>query len=274
MRGGDKYYYFNLRDLVEIGLMSKKAKIIICMPTFNEAVGIRSFLDDIFLRMAEFDLRVIIVDDKSTDGTAKIAKSHDRAFEIECVENPENVGHGASTLRALGLALDSTPAPDVIVATDGDGHVLAEDLAKLANKILAEDYNVAEGIRFRGNDPWFRRVVTLFTRLLVFLASGSSPRDANTPFRAYKSAELRRLIGLVDSKSPVPNLVISALTRVTKTKYSEVQLSDFTRQSSAPTGSTWRQKIRWLPSMRFVKFCIRAMTSWINDQKRIRKILR
>jgi len=254
--------------------MLQKAKVVVCMPTFNEALGIHSFLDDIFLQMKEFDLKVIIVDDKSTDGTAGIAKSHNRALEIECVENPENVGHGASTLRALGLALDSIPTPDVIVATDGDGHVLVEDLAKLANKILAEDYSVAEGIRFRENDPWFRRIVTLFTRLLVFLASGSAPRDANTPFRAYKSAELSHLMGLVDAKSPVPNLVISGLTRVTKTKYSEVHLSDFTRLSSAPTGSTWRQKLSWFPSMRFLKFCIRAMKSWIKDQKTIRKILR
>ena len=274
MHDDGNYYYFNIRVLGRRGLMQPKAKVLVCMPTFNEAVGIHSFIDDIFFHMKEFDLRIVIVDDKSTDGTAKLAKAHDRALEIECVENPENVGHGASTLRALGLALDSTPAPDVIVATDGDGHVLGEDLAKLANKIWSEDYNVAEGIRFRENDPWFRRIVTLFTRFLVFLASGSAPRDANTPFRAYKSAELRRLIGLVDVKSPVPNLVISALTRVTETKYSEVHLSDFTRQSSAPTGSTWRQKLSWLPSMRFVKFCIRAMTSWIRDQKTIRKILR
>ena len=255
-------------------LMSQKAKVVVCMPTFNEAVGIHSFLDDIFLGMEVFDLKVIIVDDKSTDATAKVARSHSRALDIECVENPENVGHGASTLRALGLALDSIPAPEIIVATDGDGHVLGEDLAKLANKILADDYSVVEGIRFRENDPWFRRIVTLFTRLLVFLASGSAPRDANTPFRAYKSTELRRLIGLVDVKSPVPNLVISGLTRVSKTKYSEVNLTEFTRLSSAPTGSTWRQKLSWLPSMRFLRFCMRAMNSWVKDQKTIRKIAR
>lgn len=255
-------------------LMSQKAKVVVCMPTFNESLGIHSFLDDIFLRMGEFDLKVIIVDDKSTDGTARVAKSHSKALEIECVENPENVGHGGSTLRALGLALDSIPGPDIIVATDGDGHVSGEDLAKLANKILADDYSVVEGVRFRENDPWFRRIVTLFTRLLVFLASGSAPRDANTPFRAYKPAELRRLVGLVDAKSPVPNLVISGLTRVTKTNYSEVKLSDFTRVSSAPTGSTWRQKLSWLPSVRFLKFCIRAMNSWTKDQKTIRNLLR
>lgn len=254
--------------------MPARAKVAVCMPTFNEAVGINSFLEDIFYHMKEFDLRVVIVDDKSTDGTAKLAKSHDRALDIECVENPTNLGHGASTLRALGLALDSIPTPEIIVATDGDGHVSGADLANLANKILKDDYDLAEGIRVREHDPWFRQIVTLFTRLLVFLASGSAPLDANTPFRAYKSTELRRLIGLVDSKSPVPNLVISALTRVTKTKYTEVHLSDFTRQSSAPTGSTWRQKLSWLPSMRFVKFCIRAMTSWMKDQKTIRRILR
>jgi glycosyltransferase involved in cell wall biosynthesis len=254
--------------------MGQKTKVVLCMPTFNEAVGIKSFLDDIFSSMEEFDLRVIIVDDKSTDGTARLARSHDRSSQIECVENPENVGHGASTIRALGLALGSMPPADVIVATDGDGHVLAEDLAKLANGVLSDDYDVVEGIRFRENDPWFRRIVTLSTRLLVFLASGSAPRDANTPFRAYKSTELRRLIGLVDAKSPVPNLVISGLTRATKTKYSEVPLNDFTRLSSAPTGSTWRQKFSWLPSMRFLKFCIRAMNSWVKDQKTIRKILR
>lgn len=254
--------------------MPQKLKVVVCMPTFNEAIGIHSFLDDIFSSMEEFDLKIIVVDDKSTDGTARLARSHDRALQIECVENPENVGHGASTLRALGLALDSEPHADVIVATDGDGHVLADDLAKLANRVLEDNYDVVEGIRFREHDPWFRRIVTLSTRLLVFLASGSAPLDANTPFRAYKLSELRRLIELVDAKSPVPNLVISGLTRVTKTKYSEVHLNDFTRLSSAPSGSTWRQKISWLPSLRFLKFCIHAMNSWIKEQKTLRKILR
>jgi dolichol-phosphate mannosyltransferase len=237
-----------------------KPRIAVVMPAFNEAEGIVGFLEEIVQAFQEGQVSVLVVDDASTDGTAAtVTAAAERGLPVRVVVNQPNRGHGPSTLRALRCGLDE--GVDVVVAVDGDGQFLGTDIAAVAVRAQAEGVPV-EGCRFDRSDPWFRRLVSGVTRLLVRAASGTNPQDANTPLRAYPATLLQALLDRLSKDLVTPNLIISALLRRDGVTIIEMPVRSLPRRGSTAAGSTWGQRVHILPSRRFIMFCWRAFTQW------------
>lgn len=256
-----------VNETYEVSL-KKKTSLALGMPVYNEELGIQNFLEDISQEFRDLDLQVVVVDDLSTDNTFSVLQNARDGIPLLLFKNATNLGHGPSTYRALSLALES--GAEFIFSTDGDGHVAVADIREMLNQIIDQDLDLVEGVRSRAGEPWFRRLVTLATRVLVATASKSSPRDANTPFRLYRANVLRELLGSVSSISPVPNLMISSLARTRCLNYREHHLQKFTRVATHPEGSSWLQSVSWLPSIRFLKFCFRALRAWGSDSRNMK----
>jgi glycosyltransferase involved in cell wall biosynthesis len=236
------------------------AQTVVVMPAFNEAEGIGGFLDEIVQAFPEGHVRVIVVDDASSDGTAAvIIAAGERGVPVRVVVNGFNRGHGPSTLRALRCGLEE--GADVIVAVDGDGQFLGTDIAAVAERAGC-GIVPAEGCRSDRPDPWFRHLVSAVTRLLVRAASGSSPLDANTPLRAYPPSLLQSLLDRLPDDLVTPNLIISAMLRRDEIAVIEVPVQSLPRRGSQASGSTWGQRAHLLPSRRFIIFCWRAFAQW------------
>jgi len=233
---------------------------VVVMPAFNEAEGIGEFLDEIVQAFPEGHVRIIVVDDASSDGTAAaVTAAGERGVPVRVVVNKSNRGHGPSTLRALRCGLKE--GADVIVAVDGDGQFLGTDIAAVAERTVHGIVPV-EGCRFNRSDPWFRRFVSASTRLLVRVTSGSSPLDANTPLRAYPPALLRSLLERLPDDLATPNLIVSAMLRRDGVAVIEVPVRSLPRRGSQSSGSTWGQRAHFFPSRRFITFCWRALAQW------------
>ena len=79
-----------------------KDKISVCMASFNGERFIKNQMASILCQLNEYD-EVIVVDDKSTDGTIQILKNfNDDRIKINC--NSQNMGSNASFQKALSLA--------------------------------------------------------------------------------------------------------------------------------------------------------------------------
>jgi dolichol-phosphate mannosyltransferase len=251
---------FNSLNFVFTGDLSMKVSVV--MPAYNEAEGIQTFLNELALALRSWSPNFVVVNDCSKDGTSEEVLSLARqGFPVELRNNEHNSGHGISTLRALSAGLQS--GADIIIAIDGDGQFRGEDVA-LTLSSLEGDVVIVEGVRTHRDDPAFRRVVSLTTRLLVFFRTGSYPKDANTPLRLYRRATLEKLLGMVPSETPVPNLFISALTRKNKLNYLEIEVRSRDRLGAEVTGSTWGKGVSWLPSKRFLRFTVGAVRSWFG----------
>ena len=87
--------------------------------------------------------RVVVVDNGSTDGTARVA----REYGAEVVCEPER-GYGAACLRALHH-LSGDP-PDIVVFLDGDYSDHPAELPDLIAPIVAGDAQMVIGSRARG----------------------------------------------------------------------------------------------------------------------------
>lgn len=233
-------------------------KKVLTFPVFNEAQTIQSFVTEIF-DLHFFD-QIVVVNDCSTDNTKSILEDIE-SDKLILINNTINLGHGPSTLRGMLEAFDL--GSDFIVTADGDGHFEVSDLKHMVLNLSNSSFDVIEGVRINREDPWFRKISSLLTRFLVRSRSKRNVKDANTPLRAYRSKVLGDILQKMPGFNyPIPNLYISAVLRKSNFKIMEFEVSTAKRYQSNALGSTWEQKHRSIPTKKYLRFCLKAITYW------------
>ena len=238
-------------------------RITVVMPAYEESRGIESFVTEINQSLSEWKLAFVVIDDCSGDNTGEIAMSlNNNNIEVTVVRNQINLGHGPSTIKALQHGIQS--GAEIIVAVDGDGQFLGEDIKQAINVLLQNSLEVVEGARIFRADPLYRKMISFVTRELVARKSGIRPRDANTPLRVYQLGALRDILSEIPVDSLTPNLLISVLVRNTSRSFSELPVRSIPRRGPNSTGITWGKTPRQMPSLRFIRFCLRAGRQWFR----------
>ncbi|KQV76110.1 hypothetical protein ASC61_14465 [Aeromicrobium sp. Root344] len=173
---------------------------IVIIPTYNEALGIRTVLDEV-LRVAP-DIDLLVVDDSSPDGTGEVVKAHPRyPAQIHLLTRPQKAGLGAAYRAGFAWALDR--GNDIIVQMDAD---LSHPPAKIPELVAAlERSDVAIGSRYVkgggvGNWTLRRRLISRAGNAYVRMVLGLRVRDATAGFRAFRRDALLTL-GVLESRS-------------------------------------------------------------------------
>jgi len=227
------------------------------MPVFNESQIIESVILDYLCIEGAFELLIVAVDDKSTDSTYQILnKLRDKyPNRLFLNQNVANLGHGPTFCKALALSLKHQPT--FVVSCDGDGPISGEDLKILLE--MDDKCDVLEVIRTERVEPFFRKLTSFITRLLVFVKCGRLPLDANTPIRMFSPETLESLLPQV-MHSKVPNLLISIMIR-----HKGLNLNFFTisvlERKLHQQGTMWGKSRlpRSFPSSRFLKFSFASL---------------
>ncbi len=231
---------------------------VLVLPVYNEEIAIKELILE-FLS-SHSDLTLIVVNDCSNDSTAKILETI-LDTRVIIVHNEKNLGHGLSVIKGLSHALNI--GAKVVVTADGDGNYFVKDVLKLISTLENNNLQVVEGVRVSRNDPWFRRISSFVTRLLVRIRSKHGTRDANTPFHAFSSETLREILHLIpETGKIIPNIYISSIIRSKSIAFSSIDIAENYREGSNPLGVTWNQKNRNIPSKRYISFCLRALYDW------------
>jgi len=237
-------------------------KIVICMPVFNERYGNEIFIDEIRKNFDRHSVRILIVDDASTDGTYEMLKNKiPNDNEIVLIQNSSNQGHGYSTLKALRRS--SQEECEYIISVDGDGQFFAHEMAEALDFAVKNDISVLEGIRVSRNETWYRSIISYISRIFVFVKCYKFPKDANTPLRIYKKNVLLKLLSFIEKDIIVPNLIISALARRSNLKKFEYTLTSRPRLGGDPRSVTFASKFNLFPSKKLILFAIKASTELI-----------
>jgi glycosyltransferase involved in cell wall biosynthesis len=101
----------------------KERQICVIMPAFNEALSIKQVVED--FQGQDFVKDVIVIDNKSTDETVKIAKE----CGAKVIEKTENKGYSHSLVLGLKEALKTDA--NIITMTESDGTFNGYDLEKM-----------------------------------------------------------------------------------------------------------------------------------------------
>jgi glycosyltransferase involved in cell wall biosynthesis len=129
---------------------------------------------------------VYVVDDGSTDGTARRA----RETEATVLVHRQNRGKGAALATGIAAALgegegEGRRGTDVIVTLDADGQHAPEDIPRIVAPVLDGAADLVLGARARGGAmPWSRRCTNWLSATLASRIGGVAVPDAQTGFRA------------------------------------------------------------------------------------------
>ena len=235
--------------------------IAFVIPVFNEELVLGRIINDLDENFEDLPHLFYVINDCSTDSTAKVLLDLSRTYPMKAISNPINLGHGQSLLK--GLLEASRNSPQAVIALDGDGHFKGIEIRNLYEYMLADpEVQVIEGIRVGRKESLFRKPVSLITRFIVFAKSGRISKDANTPLRLYKENVINDILCRIPNESIVPNLHISIVTRKMKLVLSAQKVT-WHNIKGKEMSSTWKQKRKFIPPRKFISFCISAFKEFV-----------
>lgn len=152
--------------------MYKGQSICVVVPAFNEANQIAAVIET----MPEFVDAIIVVDDASSDGTARVVKKYQNKLQnLFLIEHSRNSGCGGALVSGYKMALKKNF--DIVVRMDGDGQMNPDDLPSIIEPVAAGICDYSKGNRFFSGKafkamPRIRFFGTAFLSLLTKIASG------------------------------------------------------------------------------------------------------
>jgi len=168
----------------------------IVLPAFNESARIAATLDKIFAYAAAkaWNIEVIVVNDGSTDDTARIVKeSYARHTGLRLIENPGNRGKGYSVRNGMSHAQG-----DILLFSDADLSSPIAEADKLFD-VIAHGADVAIGSRWIRTElqlrrqPLHRQIFGRIFNLALRLILGLNFKDTQCGFKAFTHSAARKL---------------------------------------------------------------------------------
>jgi dolichol-phosphate mannosyltransferase len=177
---------------------STRVKVAVVLPAYNEEGN----LTPLITALAALDgrdaltLRIIVVNDGSTDGTAEeLAALHGAIGALQVVQHPSNQGFARALKTGITTACDD--GCDVAVFMDSDLSHRPDDLPRLVAAI-ADGADIALGSRFvRGGGmegvPLWRVLISRAGNALGRVVLGLPVRDLTTGYRAVRRTVFERI---------------------------------------------------------------------------------
>lgn len=170
-------------------------KIVIIVPTYNEAGAIEAALREIVAIIPDCSrhrVTILVVDDTSPDGTAAVVgRFAEKHPEVKLLLNKQKAGLGAAYVKAFAYVFDQLQA-EAVVHLDADLSHPPQKIPEMIKK-LEEGADLVVGTRYRkgGGIPadwgWHRKILSVGGNRLVRLVLGESRiTDWTGGFKAFK----------------------------------------------------------------------------------------
>lgn len=169
--------------------MKDTSELWVVVPAFNEGPAIAGVLD----QLAGLHCNVVVVDDGSSDGTAKEVLAH----PVTLLRHVANLGQGAALQTGISYAL-RFPDTRFIVTFDADGQHDVRDIPRLLAPLKDGSHDVVLGSRFLESDSAVNmriskrallRSAVAFTRLTTSLGV----TDTHNGLRAFTADAAARV---------------------------------------------------------------------------------
>ena len=174
--------------------------IYVCIPAHNEERTIGVLLWKIRKVMREFgrDYEVLVLDDASTDETAKVLDRYRRVLPLRVLKEEHRAGYPSAVQRLLWEALDRTSYPkrDVAVLLQADFSESPDYIVPLL-KALEGGGDIVAGVVEQNGLPAPRavRVARRMAPWVLGRAYGGAPvSDPLSGFRAYRLIVLKKAL--------------------------------------------------------------------------------
>jgi len=184
-------------------ITKKKIEILLLIPCFNEEENIEYILEQLRIvkqnsqKRPEFNLKILVINDGSTDRTKQILMKNNRDSLFSIVNFNENKGYGYTLIKGFSYAKEMKFS--WIITFDMDGQHEPTYLYKFIDLILENpSEQIISGSRYKNSEhfwqkPWKDRflVNTIITGVLNTI--GFSITDAFCGLKAYECNAINNL---------------------------------------------------------------------------------
>ena len=223
--------------------------ITIIVPVYNEINHLESLIARV-LKQDKINKQIIIVDDKSIDGTRELIKNKIEKLVDKVIYHEINSGKGSAIQSAKPFIHG-----DIVIIQDGDLEYDPQDYDKLIHPIISNKSKVVYGSRVLGKQRYklknFTSVFRIFCNHMLTLLSNfinnQNLTDSHTCYKVFE-ANLFKNIDLVEKRFGFcPEITTKIANR--KISIFEVSISYFGREYSEG------KKISFLDGIRAI-YCL------------------
>ncbi|MFC1700091.1 glycosyltransferase [Patescibacteria group bacterium] len=259
-------------------------KVVIVIPTYNEAENIGRLLDEVSKEIGKIshETRVLIVDGSSPDGTADVVREKMKSYKFLDIVVKEKGGLGADYIYGFNHAMEKMGA-DIIVEMDADFQHDPKDLPRLVAEI-DNGYDYIIGSRFvkGGSIPkeWefkrklFSRLGNIVSKVILGIF------NINDFTTGYKVSRVKGFVDQIDFDAVLSkgfaykiNLLFNMCQLGAKVKEVPIQFATRDEGSSKMEGNNLMDSLRVVVTLRlkdkktqrFLKFCVVGFTGLFVD---------
>jgi glycosyltransferase involved in cell wall biosynthesis len=163
----------------------------VVVPLFNEEESVRSLCAAIIsgVERLRVTFEVVLVDDGSRDGTARVADEIARADSRVCLVRFRR-NYGQTPAMAAGIA---EARGEIIVTMDGDLQNDPADIGELLARIEAGNDIVVGWRHDRQDKLWTRKVPSRIANALIAKVTGVPIRDNGCSLKAYRACLIKQI---------------------------------------------------------------------------------
>jgi glycosyltransferase involved in cell wall biosynthesis len=198
--------------------------ISVVIPAHNEEKAVGTVLDELIDALEGQKYEIIVVDDGSTDNTAKIVQQKE---SVKLIQHPINKGYGAALKTGIKNATS-----DLIMIIDGDGTYPVKAIPALLEEV--DEYDMVVGAR-TGKEvkiQLYRRPAKWFLSKLANYLVGTKIPDLNSGMRIFKKEAATEFFNILPSTfSFTTTITLAYLSNDYNVKYIPIDYHERTGKS-------------------------------------------
>ena len=179
-------------------------RVFAAIPCYNEAKNIEALLGKWLamrpvLKKMNYSLRIVGIDDKSTDNTLAILHDFANRFDdITVIEHTVNLGLGGGVTTAFDFFLKNGKSGDYCVLMDGDNSHDPKYVVSMLNRIEQGNCDCVIASRYCKNSmtvgvPQYRLLLTFFAKLYYnVILNVSNVNDYTCGYRLYSYSIIKK----------------------------------------------------------------------------------
>lgn len=191
-------------------------KVLVIIPAYNEENTIHNVIQKI---KQAYKCDIVVINDGSTDSTAKIASNHG----ARVINHPFNLGIGGAMQTGYQFAKQNNY--DIAIQIDADGQHDPIYIEKLVNHMTQENFDMVIGSRYVNKTSYksclSRRIGMVFFSFIIWMLTGQKIKDTTSGFRAVN----KHIIDYFAANYPADYPEVDVLVRLYKKNYKISELS-------------------------------------------------